>query len=659
MATATPATSYKNPLDYTVKTYSKEGEKDVSVPFLGNVAQTQIPTGFKEKQQTASMLSAGLTSTDVSAQSIITQEPTLAAAPTTKRQTQTILEKEGVKGAKDVLGAYYFQKPKEVLEAQGITEAQDILAGERMEQERIRKIGQDRLAEMQKRLAAEEEEFKLQNLEKEYISKLDANNFKFSQALYETKFGVLDLDKAKIDWNYNVSYTNPTTNKTSRATLYTNLDIAGEKYAYIPAEYLVKGVQSGDRQFYNTAFLKEAHWDKFLSKAQAINAEELGAIAGGALKNYENVNLGTGFLVKRSDIAELLPENSSRNSAVGTGLNQGKITGLAYHPTRKELVYVTSPQQQAKVSYIHYNNTTGGGVTRSEWIEYKDTPFGKIVRSVPIIGPAAVNFATDLSKEFSKIPFAPEIALAVTGNPALYGSLKALQIAGTGAPLEDRVSGGVKAFALASIPLDSVAGSVTDALYKGGNGMITNPTFAKAAGSAITHATFQGALAAAEGRDINKAMLEGAIGGSASATSTEITNKIFGGSEKVTAIAKSVNLSPKQFEKIFVGATITGSIAAVNGKDFATEFGNALIVNGLSTAAANTVVKSLKDNNLSKDQLNTIGKSVQTLVTASARAAIRGESIQEALANAGKAVATRYVAGQALKAASAEIKPKA
>jgi hypothetical protein len=92
------ATGYQNPLDYQVKTFQKEGEQDVRVPFLNNQAQFKVPEGFTERGTTTS--TTDLTKTTTTPVQSVQPQP-LTAAPTTAKG---ILQREGIGSAKDILG---------------------------------------------------------------------------------------------------------------------------------------------------------------------------------------------------------------------------------------------------------------------------------------------------------------------------------------------------------------------------------------------------------------------------------------------------------------------------------------------------------------------------------------------------------------------------
>jgi hypothetical protein len=295
-----------------------------------------------------------------------------------------------------------------------------------------------------------------------------------------------------------------------------------------------------------------------------------------------------------------------------------------------------------------YDDAKGTSVSWGHWQE--KSKFGKFVSKV--LGNTIVDIATDIAQGFADIPFAPEIIGIVTKNKALYASLKALQVAGKGGNLEDVLKAGVTTFAMSSIPLDKLSGQVTDYLYQGGQGAITNELVAKTVGGALTYSTFNGMIAAATGGNVKDAMTTGAIMGGVSNSGTEITNKIFGagdatkGAANIVKIADGLNMSPKQFTNIFVNSSVSASIAASRGGDFFKQFTNSAIAQGISTAAANKMKTSLQDAGVSEENVKILSRTTYNLVNAAAYASIRGTSVEDALKVVGQKEVQRQVASK-------------
>lgn len=537
--------------------------------------------------------------------------PAAAPLPEPKTEAQKILRQEGIAKPSDILGQTFFEKPEDILRGEGITKAEDILKAEK-EKEASKEFAKTRQMEMLR------EEMDFQKQQQQYINNIDPNNFKFpNQNTYDTKFGTIDFDQAKVSAN---SYAG-----TNAAV---NFKVGKESYTYIPADYVTKGIKNSNNTnyYFNEAFLKQDHWEKFLDKTQMIDISDFSGEANKYLKNrYNTETSSVGFLMKTSDVRDLLPANSFKARSLSNNMHGGEIQGLAYHPDLKKLVYVTQPKGKAQSSYLFYDDAKGTSTSRSHWVEKKKTWLGKLV------GNDISNLLTDVAQAFADIPFAAEIAGIATGNPQLYASLKALEVAGKGGKLEDVVKAGVTAYAVQSIPLKNISAQVTDTLYKGGQGVIANEAVAKAVGGALTYSTFNGIMAAVQGQDIGEAMKVGAVGGGVGAVGPELTNKVFGGAENVAKLSKELNISPKNFQKVFTNATVSGAVAAAQGKDFVKQFTNTLIADGVGTVAASNVVKAMGNSGLSREALNEIGNNVQIMVSASARAAVRGESIEQAL----------------------------
>lgn len=533
-----------------------------------------------------------------------------------------ILRQEKISTPKDILGQTYFEKPESILAGEGITKAEDILRVER-EREQSKKFASEQQMKML------QEEMSFQKQQQEYIKNIDPNNFKIpNQNVYDTKFGSIDFDKATVSQN---SWAGTNT--------AVNFKVGNESYTYIPADYITKGVKNSNntRYYFNEAFLQQSHWEKFLDKTQVIDISDFSGEANKYLKNKYNTDTASvGFLMKSSDVRELLPGNYMKSRALSGNMHGGEIQGLAYHPDLKKLVYVTQPRGKAQSSYLFYDDAKGTSVSRSHWMERSG--FGNFVAGV--LGNDITNLLTDFAQAFAQIPFGAEIGYAVTKNPAFYASLKALEVAGKGGNLENVAVAAVSSYAVTSVPINNISAQVTDYLYQGGQGAIGNELVAKAVGGALTHSAFNGILAAVQGQDIGEAMKIGAVGGGVSAVGPDLVNKAFGGEDKVIALSKQINVPPRQFQRVFTSAAVSGAVAAAQGGDFTKQFTNTLISEGVGTVAAGNVVKAMEQSGLSQQALNEIENNVRLVVSASARAAVRGEDIEQAFA----AVARRELA---------------
>jgi hypothetical protein len=127
-------------------------------------------------------------------------------------------------------------------------------------------------------------------------------------------------------------------------------------------------------------------------------------------------------------------------------------------------------------------------------------------------------------------------------------------------------------------------------------------------------------------------MLTGAISGGLKANSADITNAVFGGADNVAALSKTLNLSVKQTQAIFTGALASGSInSVVKNESFMDAFTESLIVQGVSQSGANAVANNLKGT-LNPKALQAVQSNTRIFLQATARAAVRGEDIETAIA---------------------------
>jgi hypothetical protein len=551
-------------------------------------------------------------------------EATTSPVPTTSKTTedlfgppkttaQEILQQENIGSAKDILKQTTFVKSDEVLKSQGITSAQDILEQERLRQE-SRKFTQDqKLRSMQ-----EEAEFKKQ--EEDYIKNLDPNKINSSyEPIYTTKFGDLNFKDAKFSHGVGGGW-----------KIDAKIKIGKEDYYFLPEEYIYRGVTLPDTSvIFNTAFLDDKHWDNLLEKSQYIDLSDTSINTSKLFPHFTQEDAKRGFLIKSKDMKSLLPGDKYRTYKTNNpDVFSGSLLGLSSY--NGQLVYAQENRGNSYASYIDSNGT------HQRW--YMQQKRG-LLSGVPIIGKPLTSLATDIAQGFAKIPFGAEIAYFASGkNPYVYASFKALETAGKGGSLEDRIKSGAIAYASASMPMEKVTGNVADFFVK--EGIITNVAAAKFVAGSLVGATFQGTLAAAQGQDVGAAMKTGAIAGGVGATATEITVNIFGGTEgaavgaqRVKDLATRVNMTTSEFSNIFAGSLSSGAIAsAVQGKDFFDAFSESLIARGVSTSLSNQIRDALKtDTNMSAENIQIIQKNTRNVIEAMARSAVRGEDYETAL----------------------------
>jgi hypothetical protein len=614
------ATGYQNPLDYQVKTFQKEGEQDVRVPFLNNQAQFKVPEGFTERGTTTS--TTDLTKTTTTPVQSVQPQP-LTAAPTTAKG---ILQREGIGSAKDILGQVFFEKSDDVLAAQGKTRAQDIIEQEQKIQESKR--ASEQFTRMQQ-MRSMQEEAEFQKKEKEFIDNLDPKKLGFDyKPIYNTKFGEIDFSQAKFSVNSWAGHNTAA-----------NITIGKDSYVFIPEEYVYKGVRGvnamgwkdQDRQGVNTAFLDQKHWDMFLDKTQYINLEETSIDVKSLFPFYGNQEAPRGFLAKSSDLRTLLPADKFRNWAITDQLHGGEVLGLANY--NGKLVYATANRQQAQTSYI--------GADGKQWSHWTTRKKG-LFEGIPIIGKPFTQLATGIAETFAQIPGGAEIAYLLAGGPAnpsagyLYASLKALEVAGKGGSLEQRLLAAGVAYVSKSPTVQVYGNKVAEFLQA--NDLVTNATLAKAAGGAIVGSAVNGMTAAATGGNVKEAMAVGAVGGGLSLTSREVASTLVGGIENLEKLAAASNIHINKLTAVITGSVANGAIASIKGQDFLTAFGNNLIAEGMGQYAASNLVKQL-EGSFSKETLAEIEKNTKNIISATARAAVRGEDLETAL----KAVTARSV----------------
>ena len=274
----------------------------------------------------------------------------------------------------------------------------------------------------------------------------------------------------------------------------------------------------------------------------------------------------------------------------------------------------------------------------SHWTTRKKGLF----EGIPIIGKPFTQLATGIAETFAQIPFGPEIGYLLAGGPAnpsagyFYASLKALQVAGKGGSLEDRILAAGVAYVTTSVPVQQYGTKVAD--YLQANKLVTNATLAKAAGGAIVGSTVNGAIAAATKGDVKEAMAIGAVGGGLSLTSREVATTLVGGSENLVKLSQASNIPVGKLAGLITGSVANGAIASIKGQDFLTAFSNNLIAEGMGQYAASNLVKQL-EGSFSKDTLKQIEENTKNIISATARAAVRGEDLETAL----KAVTARTV----------------
>jgi hypothetical protein len=237
---------------------------------------------------------------------------------------------------------------------------------------------------------------------------------------------------------------------------YHNVDTDQGKFVYVPSEFVFQGLRQKDNQYFEKSFLNQ----EYLDKLKSVQLDP--GLVTSELKKAGYQNPGSGFLISDADFNkyDLDSENISYYSAKGK--YAGPVKGIAQ--LGDELVY----------------SFEGAGGSTYGYVDKKGTP----TETTITITPGKKRFgklgewAGDIAGAFAEIPFGAEIAGLLSGNPALYASLKSLQTAGSGGDLEDTLKAGAKAYATAVAAGEvgkSIAGTPTGAGVEPGAGVDVYP----------------------------------------------------------------------------------------------------------------------------------------------------------------------------------------
>lgn len=590
-----------------MKTFSKEGEKDVNVPFVGGQPQIAVPLGFTEKPKTTT-----------TAQSILQTQ-----ALTSPKQ---ILQKEGISSSKQLLESMKVPSAKDILAGAGITSTEDVLGKEKKKQEVQQGI---------------QNEMQLRQQELDYMKNFKFDTNVFNPSTYDTKYGQLDFDNSYVYHDYTIAKDN--------INLTYRFHINGEDYIFMPESVPLRGaVGDNNAQRYNEAFLDMDTWKAMAEVSQAIDLSSLN-MSGLTLNaerhpptatirqtkvnpdNYSKLQT-TGYLFKKEDFDTFydsyLDGNwrtwgssyiSEKGQTYGTGKGQlgGDIKGIA-QDKNGNLIYVT--------------DTIRGHDQAASWIT-KDGPRTQWYNKPSGVLAAIGNF-------FNSVPFLAEaVAIFVPGAAPFYPAMKGSQAYAAGGELGDVVASMATAYAGQTLATSKLSSSMAESLVK--EGVFTDLATAQIASAAITNAAFNGSIAVLTGQDVAKAMTVGALTGGLSAGTPAIAEAIFGDVAAIDSMASSVGMNRAQFQNLVVGSVAQASVSsAVNNQDFMDSLTSNLVSNGLSTVAANkvrtyylnSINKTAGQLNMSEQELLTkYTQNTRLLVQASARAAVRGEDINTAL----------------------------
>lgn len=626
---------YQNPLEYQMySAFENKEEEDTPVTTTSLTETQPVTTTTTTQQPVRSSLdilqSAGI-------------------QPTQKTAASDILKGVGVTSAKDVLRSMYFERPEGVLEREGISAA-SILEDYRKEQQAFRQ--RQNIAS----IAAKAEE-DLRKKEQDFIK-----NYKYeipqAKPVYETKFGKLDFSinaeekpPSSPGFNTRHAFTDGKNNVATYAYLIASTDDKGmeNEYVFVPESFALRGFKVDNvegqnyRSLYNTGFLNKKAWEDLYTKAQAVDLSDIKINTGNYKANSESGTYGRGFLFDATSFERFYRDHLQYNFRDTYGFaddfaNKTDIIGLGTY--NGELVYVKDTFKEGRTTHYNLFINSTGDLSGQFFTEPKE--HGGILGVVQ-----------DVGQFVAKIPGAPEIAfIASGGNPAVYASMKALQVSGSGGSPSDVLKAATVAYVTASVGQElSTYGDAAGVSIQAATGVPA--AVATTMGHAVVNAGFNGFIAAATGQDIEDAMLTGAISGGLGANAADLTNAVFGGADNVKAISDTLNLNVKQTQRIFTGALSSGAInSVVKGGDFIDAFKESLIVQGVSQSGANLVGQKLTGS-LSPKALNAIKDNTRIFLQATARAAVRGEDIETAIARVAPYLQGRAI-GQTINIATSK-----
>lgn len=194
----------------------------------------------------------------------------------------------------------------------------------------------------------------------------------------------------------------------------------GESYVYAPQEFVYKGLRQGDTQYFNQSFLNK----EYLDKVQPIILTD--DVLPDRLKNAGYEKPGLGVLISRDDFNKYSGDGNV-TYYTATGQFSGPVQGIGEKDGN--LVYSVAGAEGSTYGAIGPDGVPYQTTVTITQPKKSGGVLGKIARSV--------------TNAIAKIPLLPEVVGVATGNPVLYGSLKAAQTAGSGGDLEDTIKAGV------------------------------------------------------------------------------------------------------------------------------------------------------------------------------------------------------------------------
>lgn len=237
---------------------------------------------------------------------------------------------------------------------------------------------------------------------------------------------------------------------------YHNVDTDQGKFVYVPSEFVFQGFREKNKQFLEKSFLNQ----EYLDKLKSVQLDP--GLVTNELKKAGYQNPGSGFLISDADFKKYDVDPGKLTLYSTKGKFAGPVKGIAQRGD--ELVYSFEGAGGSAYGYVDKSGTpTETTIT----ITGGKKKFGKLG-----------EWAGDIAGAFADIPFGAEIAGLLSGNPALYASLKSLQTAGSGGDLEATLKSGAKAYATAVAAGEvgkSIAGTPTGAGVEPGAGVDVYP----------------------------------------------------------------------------------------------------------------------------------------------------------------------------------------
>lgn len=251
-------------------------------------------------------------------------------------------------------------------------------------------------------------------------------------------------------------------------------------------------------------------------------------------------------------------------------------------------------------------------------------------------GAAAISAGTQLVFTGKIDP----LQLALSAGTAYVGTSVGLtqgDIAYEAARLADMgVGSGAIAQNLSAMGVNSITANVAANLAASG----VSAAVAPALTAGIINGGLSGLRAVATGGDLDKALGQGFLIGSAGELSSTIVDDLIG-KDNVKSLANRFKLTEDQVRNISISSISNGLSAEITKTgDFFNVFGESLVAQGASQAAANQITKALSDR-VSAKGMAAIVSATNDVIDVGVRAGVRGQDITTALETALPTITTR------------------